>query len=176
MDVKSVFLYGVLKEEIYMELPEGYRQDNKVCKLRKCIYGLKQSPHEWYASLTDSLQWKGFAPTKFDPCVFIHKNNQLYISVYVDNIMIFGPDSPFRKEIRQLLKADFECMDLGNSKFILGMEITVTNNGITRSQCTYINKILDKFGISNCKPVGTPFEPNLNRHKTKSRNQLNTNP
>ncbi|KAH0607013.1 uncharacterized protein H6S33_003001 [Morchella sextelata] len=165
MDVKSAFLYGVLKEEIYMELPEGYRQDNKVCKLRKCIYGLQQSPREWYACLADSLQRKGFVPAKFDPCIFIHKNHHLYISVYVDDIMIFGPDSPFRKEIRQLLKADFECTDLGNSKFILGIEITVTNNGITLSQCAYINKILDKFGMSNCKPVGTPLEPNLNLHK-----------
>ncbi|KAH0609220.1 uncharacterized protein H6S33_001448 [Morchella sextelata] len=172
MDVKSAFLYGVLKEEIYMELPEGYRQDNKVCKLRKCIYGLKQSPREWYACLADSLQRKGFVPAKFDPCVFIHKNHHLYISVYVDDIMIFGPDSPFRKEIRQLLKADFECTDLGNSKFILGIEITVTNNGITLSQRAYINKILDKFGMSNCKPVGTPLEPNLNLHKGEPEDQI----
>ncbi|KAH0604712.1 uncharacterized protein H6S33_006380 [Morchella sextelata] len=172
MDVKSAFLYGVLKEEIYMELPEGYRQDNKVCKLRKCIYGLKQSPREWYACLADSLQRKGFVPAKFDPCVFIHKNHHLYISVYVDDIMIFGPDSPFRKEIRQLLKADFECTDLGNSKFILGIEITVTNNGIALSQRAYINKILDKFGMSNCKPVGTPLEPNLNLHKGEPEDQI----
>jgi hypothetical protein len=92
--------------------------------------------------------------------------------VYVDEIMIYGPDSPFRKEIRQLLKADFECMDLGNWKFILGIEITVINNGITLSQRAYINKILDKFGMSNCKPVGTPIEPNLNLHKGEPEDQI----
>ncbi|KAH0604611.1 uncharacterized protein H6S33_006279 [Morchella sextelata] len=172
IDIKSAFLYSVLKEELDKELPEGYRVDNKVYKLRKCIYGLKQSPREWYACLADSIQQKGFVPAKFDPCVFIHKNHHLYISVYIDDIMKLGSDSPFRKEIRQLLKADFKCTHLGNSKFILGIEITVTNNGITQSQRVYINKILDKFGMSNCKPVGTPLELNLNFHKYEPEDQI----
>ena len=67
MDVKSVFLYGVLQEEIYMELREGYGKAGKVARLRKCIYGLKQPAREWYACLSTCLSEKGFGPANFDP-------------------------------------------------------------------------------------------------------------
>src|SRR5437667_120819 len=77
LDIKSAFLHGDLKELIYMKLPEGYRKADMVCKLNKCLYGLKQSPREWYAKLTASLLSKGFRPTQFDPCVFIYKTEQI---------------------------------------------------------------------------------------------------
>jgi hypothetical protein len=80
MDVNSAFLYGTLKEEIYMELPEGFRESGKVCRLRKCIYGLKQSPREWYECLATSLSAKGFLPSTFDPCVFIHSTELQFMS------------------------------------------------------------------------------------------------
>lgn len=161
MDIKSAFLYGVLKEEIYMELPDGFREGTKVCKLRKCIYGLKQSPREWYSCLSDSLVAQGFRPANFDPCVFIHPENNIYLAVYVDDIMIYGPDNSNRTQVKNLLKTDFECTDLGNAKSILGLEINVETDGsISLSQSGYISKILEKFGMQDSRPVGSPLEPN----------------
>jgi len=101
MDVKSAVLYGVFKEEICMWLPEGYRTAEKVARLRKCIYGLKQSTREWYACLSVLLLQIGFVILHIDPCVFIHKSESTFISVYVDDITIIGPSSPFVKEIKQ---------------------------------------------------------------------------
>jgi len=103
MDVKSAFLYGVLKEEIYMRLPKGYRTAGKVARLRKCIYGLKQSAREWYSCLSTLLRKIGFDISHFDPCVFIHKSESTFISVYVDDITIIGPSSPSVIEIKQQL-------------------------------------------------------------------------
>ena len=160
MDVKSAFLYGVLKEEIYMELPEGYREAGKVARLRKCIYGLKQSAREWYDCLATSLINKGFKPANFDPCVFIHTTQQLYVAVYVDDIMIFGPNTPFRTEVKTHLSSYFKCKDMGDAKFILGLEIKYINKGIELSQDGYINRTLEKFGYSNCRPFATPLEDN----------------
>jgi len=55
LDVKTAFLYGILKEEVYMDLPEGSRLDGMVAKLNRCIYGLKQSPRDWYYRLVEYL-------------------------------------------------------------------------------------------------------------------------
>src|SRR5690606_7294810 len=84
LDIKTAFLYGILKEEVYMHLPEGYRQPGKVARLKKCIYGLKQSPREWYFRLVLFLQPYGFAISAFDPCVLAHDTGKFLIAIYVD--------------------------------------------------------------------------------------------
>ena len=69
--VKSAFLYGTLNERTYLQLPPGYRKPGTCVRLNKCLYGLKQSPREWYSRLSTFLSELGFAPTIFDPCVFV---------------------------------------------------------------------------------------------------------
>ena len=160
MDVNSAFLYGVLKEEVYMELPEGYRQPGKVARLLKCIYGLKQSAREWYECLAHSLHTNGFTTANFDPCVFIHTTEKVFVSVYVDDIMIFGAQSSFLDSVRTSLKSDFECKDLGDAKYILGLEIIRTQQGLLLSQHSYIEKILAKYKMSDCRPLSAPIDPN----------------
>jgi len=149
MDVKSAFPYGILKEEIYMRLPEGYRTARKVARLQKYIYGLKQSAHVWYACLLELLRKIGFVISHFNPCVFIHKSESTFISVYVDNITIISPSSRFVREIKQQLNSKFDCKDLGNANYILGLELIYTEAGISISQYGYIEKILLRFGMSD---------------------------
>jgi len=134
MDVRSTFFYGVLKEEFYMRLPKGYRTTGKVVRLHKYIYGLKQSAREWYVCLSALLREIGFVISHFDPCIFIHKSESTFISVYMGDITIISPSSPFVKEIKQQLNLKFDCKDLSDAKYILGLELTYTKAEISISQ------------------------------------------
>ena len=121
-------------ERIYMRLPEGYRTQGKVARLYKCIYGLKQPAREWYEYLSTLLQQIGFLSSEFDPCVFVHTNNSTFVSAYVDDLGIFGPTTPFFKEVKDKLSTRFKCKDLGDARYILGLEITYSPTGIDISQ------------------------------------------
>lgn len=87
-----------------MELPEGYRIEHHVARLNRCIYGLKQSPREWYFSLVKYLQPFGLASTFFDPCVLIHNSGDLIIAIYVDDIILFGEQGDLMENIVNQLK------------------------------------------------------------------------
>ena len=100
LDVKAAFLYGELKEERFMQLPPGYKNQKgqeSCAKLHKAIYGLKQSPREWYAYLTGFLRSKGLQSCPFDPCVITNTVNgtkeQVIQAVYVDDMSIYGPET-----------------------------------------------------------------------------------
>ncbi|GJY10051.1 ribonuclease H-like domain-containing protein [Tanacetum coccineum] len=94
LDVNNDFLYGDLKEDVYMTLPEGYKSNNKhkVCKLNKSLYGLKQAPRQWNAKLTTALIEHGFEQSKFDYSLYVKKKGALFVAllVYVDDILITG--------------------------------------------------------------------------------------
>lgn len=97
----------------------------------------------------------------------------MYLAIYVDDIMIYGPDVAFRKQIIKLPNDRFECTNLGNAKSILGIEINVKNDGsITLGQRGYIDKILLKFGMSDSKPVSSPLDPNTTLHKGEVQDEL----
>jgi hypothetical protein len=165
LDVKTAFLYGHLKEEIYMRLPLGSRIDGKVCKLKRCLYGLKQSPREWYSRLTNYLLPYGFALSAYDPCVLIHSSGNLFLAIYVDDISIFGPSDDLTENLITALKTEFAVKDLGEIHWLLGIKIDLTDDGITLSQQTYIDKILERFGMQDCHSVSTPLDPN---HKLRA--------
>nr|GEX50940.1 hypothetical protein [Tanacetum cinerariifolium] len=94
MDVKTAFLYGPLKEEVYINQPDGFvdpYHPDKVYRLKKALYGLKQAPRAWYDELSTFLVSKGFSKGSIDPTLFItkHRGNILLVKIYVDDI-IFG--------------------------------------------------------------------------------------
>ena len=103
LDVKIAFLHGNLKETIYMNQPEGFEEgENKVCLLKKSLYGLKQSPRMWYLKFDEFLIRYGFIRNKYDSCVYILKKGEvcvLYLLLYVDDILIASAN---KEEIRQL--------------------------------------------------------------------------
>ncbi|KAI0996197.1 Retrovirus-related Pol polyprotein from transposon TNT 1-94 [Podosphaera aphanis] len=169
LDIKTAFLYGILNEEVYMELPEGYRIDNHVARLNRCIYGLKQSPREWYFRLVEYLKPFGLASTLFDPCVLIHNSGHLIIAVYVDDIILFGEQGDIilfgeqgdlMENTVNLLKPEFQVNDMGLLHWLLGIQIEYDNAGITLSQTAYIDRILTRFSMQDCNPVSSPIEHN----------------
>lgn len=163
MDVKTAFLNGDLEEEIFMEQPEGVVEKGKehlVWRLRKSLYGLKQAPRVWYAKLDSFLQSIGFSRCESDHSVYVNEKSKVLISVYVDDLVIAGePDEV--KKTKQLLAQEFEMSDLGELHWLLGMKVIRTEAGIHVNQTQYINSMLDKFGMANCRPVSTPMEGKL---------------
>ena len=95
MDVKTAFLNGDLKEEIYMDQPEGFivpGKENKVCKLDKSLYGLKQAPKQWHAKFDSLVISNGFQINESDKCIYFKLENNVctVICLYVDDLLIFG--------------------------------------------------------------------------------------
>ena len=94
MDVKTTFLNGDLEEEIYMTQPEGCvvdGQENKVCKLLKYQYGLKQVPKHWHEKFNKTLLVDGFSSSDVDRCVYTKfvNDDHVIICLYVDHMLIF---------------------------------------------------------------------------------------
>lgn len=105
LDVSNTFLHGDLPNDIYMLQPPGFvdpNLPNYVCKLNKSLYGLKQAPQQWFQKLTSFLQLRGFRFNHSDPSLlFKQKHIQIYVLIYVDNILVTGND---QRVIQQLLE------------------------------------------------------------------------
>ncbi|RKK64725.1 Retrovirus-related Pol polyprotein from transposon TNT 1-94 [Fusarium oxysporum] len=158
MDVKTAFLYGDVEEEIYIAQPQGFDdKSGKVFRLRKALYGLKQSPRIWYQTLSSFLDTLGFKPLNADVGVFIRGTT--YIAVYVDDLLIAGPDKEEIRQIKASLNKKFEMTDLGPCQYYLGMSIwrERRNKAIFLSQRAYVEKVLREFDMSESKPVATPL-------------------
>nr|GFB57420.1 retrovirus-related Pol polyprotein from transposon TNT 1-94 [Tanacetum cinerariifolium] len=126
MDVKTAFLYGPLKEEVYVNQPDGFvdpYHPDKVYRLKKALYGLKQAPRAWYDELSKFLLSKGFTKGSIDPTLFItkHRGDILLVQIYFDDI-IFGSTNPnLLKRFEKLMHNKFEMSMMGELKFFLGI-------------------------------------------------------
>ena len=169
LDVKTAFLHGELEEEIYMTQPDGFRVPGKedyVCKLRKSLYGLKQSPRQWYKRFDSYMIKLGYIKSPYDCCVYMRKlkdDTFIYLVLYVDDMLIAAEKMCDIKKLKELLSSEFEMKDLGAAKKILGMEIfrDREKKKLFLSQKTYINKVLTRFEMSSCKPISIPCASNL---------------
>lgn len=160
MDVKTAFLYGNIDAEVYMEQPRGCNDGTgRVCKLRKALYGLKQAPRIWYQTLADYLKTLGFEPLDADMSVF-HRHDMI-IAVYVDDLLIAGPNINSINEVKRLLGEKFHMEDMKACSYYLGMKITRdrANRTIKLSQKGYLEKIIKDSNLweSNTKH-DTPME------------------
>jgi hypothetical protein len=118
MDVKSAFLNGDLKEEVYMEQPEGFQQSDNpdfVYKLKKALYGLKQAPRAWYHRLDTYLQDKGFKRGTIDINLYIKTkgNDFLIVLVYVDGIIFGSNNASLVKWFSSAMQSEFEMSMIG---------------------------------------------------------------
>ncbi|GJX64392.1 retrovirus-related pol polyprotein from transposon TNT 1-94 [Tanacetum coccineum] len=168
MDVKTAFLNGPLKEEVYVAQPKGFVDPDhpeKVYLLRKDLYGLKQAPRAWYDELSNFLMSKGFSKGTIDPTLFKIKYGEdiLLVQIYVDDI-IFGSTNPkYSKRFEKLMHSRFEMSLMGEMKFFLGLQIHQSPKGIFINQAKYALEILKKHNMDNCHSIGTPLatKPNL---------------
>lgn len=164
MDVLTAFLNGHLEEKIYMEQPEGYvkpGQEHLECKLKKSIYGLKQSPRCWSKTFTKFMKDIGFKHSTSDPCVFVKSQQELEIqAVYVDDLILITESIESMNELKDALKEQYKMKDMGELCYILGISVVQdkAKNCVFLHQKHYIEAIVQKYGMHKVNPVTTPAE------------------
>ena len=170
MDVATAFLYADLKEEVYMEPPPGFEKVDEhgvklVWKLNKAIYGLHQSPREWFEHLQKYLVEEcGYTYCKSTAGLFKKKDpltHQIQIvMVYVDDLMIVASQPGLIEELKQKMRDKFEMKDLGKAKWLLKIEVVSEDDGIWIGQQSYIENIVQEFDderMNNSKTRETPM-------------------
>jgi hypothetical protein len=173
-DVKTAFLYGELKEDIYMEIPEGLNiSEKKICKLNKSLYGLKQAARIWNKTFSDFLKNYGFMQCDSDNCVFITEYNsvKVLLVLYVDDGLIMSKCKNTLQIILNSLKQNFDIKICKLDCFV-GMQIENTVDHISVKQTNYINQILQKFCMSSAKFVSTPSDINVVLRENHSENTV----
>lgn len=166
LDVDSAFLYADLPNELYMNQPEGFvvkGKEGKVVKLRKCIYGLRQSSREWNNTLKRVLLQMGYIQCKAEPCLFYISKGDSFSAIlcFVDDLLVIDGSKVRLEQVKQYLKSEFSMKDLGPVTSLLGMKIYRDSGGIKIDQERYINDVLDRFQMLDCNTVDTPMEPGI---------------
>nr|GEX95307.1 retrovirus-related Pol polyprotein from transposon TNT 1-94 [Tanacetum cinerariifolium] len=149
MDVKTAFLYGPLKEEVYVNQPDGFvdpYHPDKVYRLKKALYGLKQALRAWYDEFSNFLVSKGFSKGSIDPTLFItkHMGDILPVQIYVDDIIFCSTNPNLSKQFEKLMHSKFEMCMMRELKFFLGIQIHQSPRGIFINQAKYAQEILIK--------------------------------
>lgn len=165
MDAVSAFLQGDIEEEIYMKQPPMYESGENVCRLKKSLYGLKQASRLWNKKLDTTLKEMGLLQTKLDPCIYykiVDNNNITFIAIYVDDLMIFTNNQEVKSYIKGELHKRFKMKDLGDLCYCIGIHIERDRQRglIYLDQRKYIQEVLQKYGMSDCKSVKAPMDVN----------------
>ncbi|GJU17001.1 retrovirus-related pol polyprotein from transposon TNT 1-94 [Tanacetum coccineum] len=162
MDVKTAFLNGNLREEVYVSQPDGFvdpDKPNHVYKLKKALYGLKQAPRAWYDMLSSFLISNDFSKGSVDPTLFIRRegNDLILVQIYVDDI-IFAASTPELCDLfAKIMCSKFKMSMMGKISFFLGLQISQSPRGIFINQSKYALESLKKYGYESCDPVDTPM-------------------
>ena len=144
----------------------------KACRIKKALYGLRQSGRQWYKKLDEKLRRIGFRPLKADPCLYSsqQEGKTTIVSVYVDDILIATNDMQEMAKIKKELKTSFKMKDLGPVHYCLGIEFKQDTNGtIKMTQRKYVEDTLIRFGMEDCKPVNTPLDGKIEATESKYR-------
>ncbi|GJV46600.1 retrovirus-related pol polyprotein from transposon TNT 1-94 [Tanacetum coccineum] len=165
MDVKTAFLNGELKEEVYVSQPEGFvDQDNPshVYKLKKALYGLKQAPRAWYDMLSSFLISQQFSKGAVDPTLFTRHagNDILLVQIYVDDIIFASTNIAMCDEFANQMTNKFNMLMMGQMSFFLGLQISQSPRGIFINQSKYASEIVKKYGLHSTDYVDTPMIEN----------------
>jgi hypothetical protein len=159
MDFKTAYLNAHLKEEVYMFAPEGFPLPKGfVLLLRRALYGLKQSGREWYTMLKEWLLNNGWISSQFDECVFINTKSIMVMMIYVDDIIIMGPQDEIIVAFKSSLNHDFKVTDEGEASFFLGMQIEKTGQGLKIHQDSYVQQMFTKYNLIDIRPTKAPLD------------------
>nr|GEZ05048.1 putative ribonuclease H-like domain-containing protein [Tanacetum cinerariifolium] len=162
MDVKTAFLNGNLREEVYVSQSDGFvdpNNPNHVYKLKKALYGMKQAPRAWYDTLSSFLLSQDFSKGSVDPTLFIRRNGNdlLLVPIYVDDIIFAASTLELCDLFANLMCSKFKMSMMGKISFFLGLQISQNPRGIFINQSKYALESLKKYGFESYDPVDTPM-------------------
>ena len=177
LDVKTAFLYGELKEDVYVEQPEGFEtkgKEKKVYKLSKALYGLKQAPRAWNTKLDQVLKGMKFSRCSKENAVYRkeEKDAILIVAIYVDDLFITGNSINTINEFKKGMSSKFEMSDLGKLTYYLGIEVHQGNDGIELKQEAYARKVLQEVGLETCNATKIPMEFGLKVSKAEEEEEI----
>jgi len=164
MDVSTAYLQSPLDEPVHVYHPKGFekynRRGERLClRLKKSLYGLKQSANNWNRCIDAWFKEQGFTPNDADPCLYVLRDKaggiMMLVCLYVDDLLIAGSDEDIAG-FKAAINARFTMKDLGELSYLLGMEISFQDGAVHISQKKYIDEMLDIYGMSDCKPAPTP--------------------
>nr|GEX03830.1 retrovirus-related Pol polyprotein from transposon TNT 1-94 [Tanacetum cinerariifolium] len=162
MDVKTTFLNGELKEEVYVSQLEGFvdpEHPTHVYRLKKALYGLNQAPRAWYDTLSQFLLDNKFSKGVVDSTLFTQKIGKhiLLVQIYVDDIIFASIDPKACDIFSNEMSSKFQMSMMGQMSFFLGLQVSQNPTGIFINQSKFALEILKKFGMDSCDPVDTPM-------------------
>jgi len=199
-DVTTAYLNGDLEEEIFMGPPDNMEEilerianhekkdskireesikmleelhlGEKVLLLKKSLYGLRQAGRRWHVKLSEVLKTFGLTQSSCDPCLFYLGRGEdiLIVVVYVDDILVASRTNRDVHKLLEHLSTKFNVKNLGIAKYCLGIEFSQDRGTISMTQRGYVNDLLNRFGMSESKPVGTPLDPGVKLKKKRRRN------
>ena len=168
LDVECAYLQGDLEEDIYMEQPKGFGikgHKDKVLKLNKAIYGLKQGGRAWNNKINKKFLELGFKKSQFDPCVYylIHQAITIYLALFVDDIICMSNSTSALNQLKSKLSTFFPIKDLGDLTRCFGINVTRDRKKgiLTLDQEDYITSSIQRFMDQDCNATLIPMDPNM---------------
>jgi hypothetical protein len=163
LDVKNAFLHGTLTETVYCSQPTGFFDADRpdmACRLNRSLYGLKQAPRAWYSRFASYLASIGFVEAKSDTSLFIYQrgDDTVYLLLYVDDIVLTASTADLLHRTIVALQREFAMKDLGPLHHFLGITAERRPQGLFLHQRQYVIDILERAGMSDCKPCSTPVD------------------
>ena len=170
MDVKTAYLNADIDCEIYVDQPEGFSKTNDkgeklVWKLKKSLYGLKQSGRNWNNMLHKFLLQENFVQSFADPCLYTKfvNDSRIVIIIWVDDILIATDNEEKLCDVKRALCDKFKMKDMGRLSWFLGIEFSFEKDCIIMNQTKYLEKVLKRFKMSDCKPKAVPCDLSVNK-------------
>jgi hypothetical protein len=150
MDVKNAFLNGVIQEEVYVRQSLGFespKYPDRVYKLLKALYRLKQASRAWYARLKTFLLEHGYVIESVDKTLFTlnHDTNFLLVQIYVDDIIFGGSSHTLVSRFQKMMESEFQMSMMGELTFFLGVQVKQTKQCTFVHQAKYTKDLMKKF-------------------------------
>ena len=167
MDVKSAYLNANIDTELYLEQPKGYEYtygngNNLVWRLKKSLYGLKQSGRMWNECFHSFLSANSFVQSLSDSCVYtkLEGKSIIILILFVDDVLIASNDDIALTKFKSSLSNKFKMKDIGDLSWFLGIKFDISCNEIKMSQSKSINKLVERFGMTDCHSKPVPCDLN----------------
>ena len=163
-DVNNAYLHSEIDRPNYMIQPYGFIKNPKlVCKLKKSIYGLKQSARLWNSTIDKFMKNEGLSVSQNDPCVYYMNNESvtMYVLIRVDDIIVSTNSQQALNSFKSKLRNKFKVKSMGTLKWFLGIQFKVTDTEISLNQSLYINNILTRFNMTDSAPKTLPADPSV---------------